>query len=534
MGFRFRKSINLGGGFRINLSKSGIGYSWGMKGFRITKTAKGAIRTTLSIPGTGISYSKENKPNRSKHAHIQSIDTIKSSNEGICGHNAENKINWKKYDDIENNDNKNTIANHDNVKTEDKFGCLKIAMVIMTFLMLICVVYSIIQYSTYTKEQSEQYEIIKAYFAYVVKFEPDNHQKQVNLFRLMNDIKGEQFMRRTYGDLFEKYNSRLDEKYEIVDLNKQISEFNLLYSELSAKDEQLCNLNNFESEICDIQRLNYLIYELSLLCYDFKSANMVDNIKLSVFAKNEDWDRIVELAEFWISKKYTLTDEAMFYYFFALAHIEQYDKSFRVLNNKMDRWQTIQQFSDNNSIWMQNDDAAETIERVIEQYEESQNDKVRVCSEVVSLIPILYSYYDNRTIAFSTYCNCLFELSESNIEHEKTEQARINLDKASDFKCDSKKYKKLLKKLNQIEKVIATKVEQQKKNQERIDRERRKLEKQVREKELRKQKKCEGRKRQLSGRCCCLDGTIGSCGRGGCSHHGGITGWHFCLKGYCD
>lgn len=28
MGFRYRKSINLGGGFRINLSKSGIGYSY--------------------------------------------------------------------------------------------------------------------------------------------------------------------------------------------------------------------------------------------------------------------------------------------------------------------------------------------------------------------------------------------------------------------------------------------------------------------------------------------------------------------------
>ena len=28
MGFRYRKSINLGGGFRVNISKSGIGYSW--------------------------------------------------------------------------------------------------------------------------------------------------------------------------------------------------------------------------------------------------------------------------------------------------------------------------------------------------------------------------------------------------------------------------------------------------------------------------------------------------------------------------
>lgn len=59
MGFRYRKSINLGGGFRINLSKSGVGYSWGVKGYRVTKTAKGTIRRTASIPGTGISYVQE-------------------------------------------------------------------------------------------------------------------------------------------------------------------------------------------------------------------------------------------------------------------------------------------------------------------------------------------------------------------------------------------------------------------------------------------------------------------------------------------
>ena len=59
MGLRFRKSINLGGGFKINLSKSGIGYSWGVKGFRATKTARGTTRRTASIPGTGISYVSE-------------------------------------------------------------------------------------------------------------------------------------------------------------------------------------------------------------------------------------------------------------------------------------------------------------------------------------------------------------------------------------------------------------------------------------------------------------------------------------------
>lgn len=59
MGMRYRKSINLGGGFRVNISKSGIGYSWGVKGFRHTKTARGTTRKTYSIPGTGLSYIEE-------------------------------------------------------------------------------------------------------------------------------------------------------------------------------------------------------------------------------------------------------------------------------------------------------------------------------------------------------------------------------------------------------------------------------------------------------------------------------------------
>lgn len=58
MGFRLRKSINLGGA-RINLSKSGVGYSVGAKGMRITKCANGRTRKTVSIPGTGISYVSE-------------------------------------------------------------------------------------------------------------------------------------------------------------------------------------------------------------------------------------------------------------------------------------------------------------------------------------------------------------------------------------------------------------------------------------------------------------------------------------------
>ncbi|MGN1370190.1 MAG: DUF4236 domain-containing protein [Aristaeellaceae bacterium] len=58
MGFRFRKSVKLGKHTRINLSKSGVGVSTGVKGFRVGVGPRG-VRTTASIPGTGVSYTKQ-------------------------------------------------------------------------------------------------------------------------------------------------------------------------------------------------------------------------------------------------------------------------------------------------------------------------------------------------------------------------------------------------------------------------------------------------------------------------------------------
>lgn len=75
MGLRVRKSINLGGGFRVNISKSGVGYSWGTKGFRVTKTAKGTTRTTASIPGTGISYVSESKNSSNRSSKSKATPT---------------------------------------------------------------------------------------------------------------------------------------------------------------------------------------------------------------------------------------------------------------------------------------------------------------------------------------------------------------------------------------------------------------------------------------------------------------------------
>jgi hypothetical protein len=55
MGFSYRKSVKMGP-FRVTASKSGISYSAGVKGARVTKRANGRVQTTLSVPGTGLRY----------------------------------------------------------------------------------------------------------------------------------------------------------------------------------------------------------------------------------------------------------------------------------------------------------------------------------------------------------------------------------------------------------------------------------------------------------------------------------------------
>ena len=77
MGLRFRKSFNIGP-LRINISKSGIGFSLGVKGFRIGRSAKGKMTATASLPGTGLSYVQ----NLDKDSIEETIENIKDIFDG--------------------------------------------------------------------------------------------------------------------------------------------------------------------------------------------------------------------------------------------------------------------------------------------------------------------------------------------------------------------------------------------------------------------------------------------------------------------
>jgi hypothetical protein len=57
MGFRFRKSVKLLPGVRLNLSKSGISTTLGVRGASVNLSRRGR-RYTVGLPGTGLSYSE--------------------------------------------------------------------------------------------------------------------------------------------------------------------------------------------------------------------------------------------------------------------------------------------------------------------------------------------------------------------------------------------------------------------------------------------------------------------------------------------
>jgi hypothetical protein len=63
MGFRFRRSIKILPGIRLNFGKRGISTSIGVRGAHLT-FGKTGTRTTVGLPGSGLSYTHLEKPHR--------------------------------------------------------------------------------------------------------------------------------------------------------------------------------------------------------------------------------------------------------------------------------------------------------------------------------------------------------------------------------------------------------------------------------------------------------------------------------------
>lgn len=67
MGLRFRKSISLCKGVKLNFGKTGASISVGGKGYRKTINTKGQVTTSFGIPGTGVYYTETTSLNKDKN-----------------------------------------------------------------------------------------------------------------------------------------------------------------------------------------------------------------------------------------------------------------------------------------------------------------------------------------------------------------------------------------------------------------------------------------------------------------------------------
>ena len=96
MGLRFRKSISLGGGVKLNISKKSVGISAGVKGARVSVNSKGRKTTSVGIPGTGVSYvttssiSKKNNSNNNNKSGVL-ISELELTEENILKRSNEYK-----------------------------------------------------------------------------------------------------------------------------------------------------------------------------------------------------------------------------------------------------------------------------------------------------------------------------------------------------------------------------------------------------------------------------------------------------------
>jgi hypothetical protein len=69
MGFRFHRRIRVMPGVRLNIGKRGISTSIGARGAWLTFRPGHKIRTTVGLPGTGISYTEGGQVQRTNPAH---------------------------------------------------------------------------------------------------------------------------------------------------------------------------------------------------------------------------------------------------------------------------------------------------------------------------------------------------------------------------------------------------------------------------------------------------------------------------------
>ena len=61
MGWRYRRSVKIAPGVRLNLGKRSAGVSVGPRGAKLSVNTKREVRRTVGLPGTGLSHTSQSR-----------------------------------------------------------------------------------------------------------------------------------------------------------------------------------------------------------------------------------------------------------------------------------------------------------------------------------------------------------------------------------------------------------------------------------------------------------------------------------------
>lgn len=83
MGIRFRKSVKILPGVRLNLNKNSTSVTFGGKGAKYTVSSTGRKTTSISVPGTGVSYVESTGGSTKKQARPRKTYSLRTYK--VCG-----------------------------------------------------------------------------------------------------------------------------------------------------------------------------------------------------------------------------------------------------------------------------------------------------------------------------------------------------------------------------------------------------------------------------------------------------------------
>ena len=186
MSLRFRKSIKIAPGVKMNISKKGIGYSVGTKGARVSVGANGRVTRTIGIPGTG----------------VYDTATIGNLNSSNSSHSSENSSTTS-------NASGNSYINSSGAKPPKKNGCLSlllkflafcVALALLPFVWIVCLIYLIFLRKRLNIEPKKKklYNILAiifliiSLFAMILSFDTSIKTLEISVNNTEMDINSEQ------------------------------------------------------------------------------------------------------------------------------------------------------------------------------------------------------------------------------------------------------------------------------------------------------------------------------------------------------